>query len=62
MGIVAVTPNVRHYACVAAMAAFPVEAVLLELLRDDRLARNAEALQSNLEEELLWPEAVPSNF
>ena len=35
---------VKKYACVASVAAFPLEAFLLEAMEDDRLCRNLPAL------------------
>ena len=47
---------VKKYACVASLAAFPLEAFLLEVMEDDRLCRHLPALEACVLEELSYPE------
>lgn len=49
---------VKKYACVASVAAFPLEAFLLEVMEDDRLCRNLPALEACVLEELSCLERI----
>lgn len=53
-GFSRLTQAVRHYATVAAVASFPCDALLGELLEDDRLLRRAEDLKTVYDDEIEW--------
>ena len=46
--------TVRTYACVASIAAYPADALQVELLEDDRVARRPLELKEALGEEVRW--------
>lgn len=52
-------PEVRRYAVVAALAAFPAEALQVELLEDDRVARRLPELKGAFDDELVFLEQLP---
>jgi hypothetical protein len=53
-GFSRLTSRLRKYAAIASIASFPADAVLLELLEDDRCVRNIAKLEEALADELLW--------
>ena len=53
------TPNVLRYTIVAALASFPIEAFLNEVMQDGRIARRFDELQRVLEGEVQYLEALP---
>ena len=51
--------QVRKFLVVSAVASYPSEAVLLEILKDDRVLRRATELQALMEEQVRYIEALP---
>jgi len=57
-GFAKLSPGIKRYCAVVAMVAFVPDALLAEVLVDDRLVKHAARLQEVVAEELFWVESV----
>jgi hypothetical protein len=61
-GWVRCSDRVRVYQCVAAMACYPIEAVILIMMADDRVCRQLDEIIAAMEDELRYLESLPIIF
>jgi hypothetical protein len=54
--------RVRVYQCVASMACYPIEAVILIMMADDRVCRQLGEIIAAMQDELRYLESLPINF
>lgn len=57
-GFSRLTSDVKKYICIATIAAFPADALQLQVLDDDRVARRTEQLKQALADEVGWVEEL----
>ena len=62
MGIDQYNPALDKYICIAAVAAHIPDAVLGELLQDDRVALHHDHIKAEMHAEVAWLQRLPSSF
>eukprot|EP00974_Lingulodinium_polyedra_P086938 8427626-Lingulodinium_polyedra.AAC.1 len=60
-GFQRLSPEVLEFMAMAALASYPSEAVLADLLEDDRVPMRVAALEQELLEELAWVTGLPGH-